>query len=703
MRRYHLLVALSIVCFASGCSDWLKFEVQEVSVACDEGYTKCSQGNIYTCTHNGNWGEEPTEKCGEIGFSEGTIQPQSNPLKCYECGADEAKCDGNKLITCSNRKEMKTECDYGCVTTETNAYCRECKADEKKCEKGFIVSCTKEGEKIGKWDDDHKQSCENGCFPGARGSGSEVSCYECNTDKPKCFRDDETKVTTIKRCLAHNWYDEEVCALGCVEGTEAKCKLCNNGDKKYYNNEDGHCIEQECKDNQYQDVKTAEVSCKDDMSGVGECLNGSAKCKDNGNGEDTFQFCMNGSWNNFGKCDPNDECSILEKGCAEYNKVGQICENQKLITCPNNASCKPDFSGCAECQNGTSKCDGNKILKCINGEYQEIECKTGTHCEAKDSQIQCVQHDCEEGQQRCQGNIIQKCKNYKWTNISACENGEQCKESDGKAACSCISGTSYCDDATAKNCKDGQLKTTACGQNKSCTMIGGEAKCIDCESGAKCKDKSNIMTCQNNTWSAATPCSDGMSCTGDNGNAKCVCSEGQAVCDSDKTKIKKCKADGTYGSAESCGTDKHCEGVAGSAVCTNNALDCSPGTKQCDGDKLKTCNAQGKWESTTCPNGCDANSNTCKSSACENGAITCINNQFANCTQGSWGVLPECKNGGCNQLNQTICNETCNHGENLCYRINDSVQYKFECESGHDWWLINICHGNKSQCNMCGN
>ena len=589
-----------------GLLDWIHTGRSCAETSCTEGETKCIQGNIYTCTADGKWGEKPTEKCGETGCSEGTLQPQNNPLKCYECGTDEAKCEGDKLITCSNRQKIATECEYGCVTAETNAYCHECKDDEKKCEKGFIVSCTKDGEKIGRWDDDHKQRCENGCFPGAR--GNDVSCYECNTDKLKCFRDDETKVTTIKRCLSHNWYDEEVCALGCVEGSEAKCKICNHGDKKFYNNEDGHCIAQECSDNQYQDVKTAEVSCKDDFSEFGDCLNGSSRCFDKGNGQGAFQYCENGAWKEFGiPCDPNNPCAVLGNNKCIGNYVGQICsdDGKSLIACPNNASCKSDFSGCASCQSGTGKCNGNKILKCINGEYQEIECQSGTHCEAQNGQIICIQHNCEEGQQRCQGNIIQKCDNYKWTNISACENGEQCKENNGKAACSCISGTSYCDDTTAKNCKDGQWQTTACGQNKSCAMIGDEAKCIECESGTKCKDKGNIMTCQNNAWSAATPCSDGMSCTGGAGNAKCVCTKGQAVCDSDKTKIKMCKADGTYGSAESCGTDMQCQGVAGSAVCTSDAMECSPGEKRCNGDDLQTCNSKGKWEKTqTCEKGC---------------------------------------------------------------------------------------------------
>ena len=573
------------------------------STICERGNTMCKGGNIFECSADGKWGETPKEEC-EYGCSEGTIHSGNNPLTCYECGADEASCAGNTLIVCSNHRLSKTPCDFGCMPTESTAYCRECKDDELKCEKGFIVSCRKDGERAGKWDDDHKQSCENGCFAGARGNEREVSCYECSTDKPKCFSDEKTGGVTIKQCLAHKWYAEDVCEFGCTDSAEAACKLCSQGDKRYYSNNDGYCVEQECKDNQYQDMNTAEVSCKSDLSGLGECLTGRVRCTDNGDGEGTFQFCMNGSWNNFGKCDSDNECKILgENICGEFNDMGHICENNKLIACPNKASCKSDSSGCASCQNGTSKCKDNQVLTCQEGEYQEAECQTGTHCEAKDGKAQCVPHECENGQQRCQDSIIQKCENYKWKAIAACETGEQCQEKDGVAACSCISGTAYCDDATAKNCRDGKWVTTPCGQ-KACAMKSNEAKCIECESGTKCKDQTELMYCEDNVWSAPTPCSEGMSCIGDEGQAKCACTNGQAKCDSDKTKIVRCQSDGTYGNAESCGADMHCEGVAGSAVCTADPMECSPGARRCKGHDLQTCNAKGKWETQKCEKGC---------------------------------------------------------------------------------------------------
>ena len=466
-KLFLLMTALA----ASGC----QLENIEKPV-CEIGETKCKEDHKQLkCQvgedHKAYWAETAAP-CGE------------------ECNQDEATCDGNNLTTCNNHQIIKTECEYGCVTTETNAYCRECKDNERKCEKGFIVSCTKDGENIGKWDDDHKQRCENSCFPGARGNGSEVSCYECNTDTPKCFKDDETKVTTIKRCLAHNWYDEEVCALGCVEGTEAKCKLCNHGDKKYYNNEDGYCVEQECKDNQYQDVKTAEVSCNSDLSGPGECLNGQSRCFDKGNEQSAFQYCENGAWKEFGiPCDSNNPCAVLGNNKCIGNNVGQICsdDGKSLVACPNNASCKSDFSGCAECQSGTSKCDGNKLSTCQNGEYQETECKTGTHCEEKDGKAQCVQHDCENGQKRCQDNIIQTCENYKWKTTDACADGYSCYQSVDEASCRCGEKGDECDD-NYEICQDGACQRKSCKQDLS---ICDGKKCR----GTECYSSSTPLIC----------------------------------------------------------------------------------------------------------------------------------------------------------------------------------------------------------------
>ena len=672
MKKNHLWFILALSCLVSSCDSALTFDVQcnednkeqsfcynnkiykctqddnnsEYSwkdsnqeciettvVACQSGETKCIQGNIHTCTLDGKWPEKATTECGEIGCSEGTIQPASTPLKCFECGVDEAKCDENKLITCNNHKLTNEVCDNGCMTTETNAYCRECKDDELKCEKGFIVSCVKDGDKAGKWDDDHKQSCsENGCFPGARGTSDDVKCYECNTDNLKCFRDESTKVETIKKCLAHNWYDDEVCEFGCAEGTTAACKECNKD--KYSNDANGYCVKQVCKDGRLGEPMTNnDVSCNKAMNDIGECLSGSSRCNKQG----AFEYCEDGSWKDFGiSCDSNDPCALLGNNNCIGSGVGQICseDGKSLIACPNNASCKSDKSGCAECQSGTSKCDNNILLECPNGVYQETMCAANTHCEVKNGTAQCIKHDCENGAQRCQGNTIQECENYQWKTKNACGNGEQCKENGGIAACSCTSGNSYCnDDNQAISCTDGQWQTTNCSSmGQKCSDINGKATCIECESGTKCQDETKIMTCQNNTWSAATSCTDGMKCTGDSGSAKCVCAEGQAKCASDKIKIIRCK-NGTYDNAntESCSAGQHCEGVAGSAICTDDTLECSPGEKQCSGNTLMTCN-NGKWETQTCEMGCD----NMACNVCTGNEKICENNYLKTCDNGQW-------------------------------------------------------------------
>ncbi|MBQ8037777.1 MAG: hypothetical protein IJ268_12355 [Proteobacteria bacterium] len=628
MKRYHLLLAaLSIICLNSGCEDWLKYEVKS-NVACNEGDTKCLGRNIYTCEADGNWGDNPTTECGEHGCSERTIQPASSPLNCYDCSDEERQCDGDKLKICVNRTWVEDECEYGCHADQ----CNECKPNEIKCEDGYIYTCTD-----GKWDETGKNKCEFGCINGLRADDGSVSCNECNENDMSC----SDKV--IKKCMGNSWRDIETCEFGCskVDETEVngyQCNECRDGDKKYYNNDAGACVEKNCTDHKYVDGTPLEVSCNKDFTGKGECLNGSAQCVDSGNGNGTFQFCLDGKWNSFGSCDSNNECSSLNgKTCADFNSVGYTCNDQKLKACPNNASCKSDGSGCASCTNDATKCEGKDMLECKNGEYQKTGCDTGKHCEATNGKAKCVTHECENGQQKCDGNDIYECQNYQWKLKSACTGNDKCIAEGNTANCGCTNGTAYCDGKTAKTCVNGKWQEMTCAV--TCAVKGGKAVCVDCTAGqTKCsEDNKSIRSCTNGgSWAASVLCTDGMTCTGSDGNAKCVCSDGQAKCDDNsKNKISKCK-DGKYDTSEKCDGNKQCEGVAGSAVCANNALDCTPGTKQCDGDKLKTCKPNGKWESQTCEKGCSNMAcNECNEGEYGSGqennheiAINCVNHKW---------------------------------------------------------------------------
>ncbi|MBQ9243425.1 MAG: hypothetical protein IJ165_09405 [Proteobacteria bacterium] len=519
--------------------------------------------------------------------------------------------------------------------------------------------------------------------------------------------------------------DFKICEFGCAkaDANNYQCNECNKDD--YSNNPQNFCVKKVCTNHKYEKEETFKVSCNEERTDKGECLNGIAQCVDNGNDNGTFQFCLNGKWNSFGSCDPNNECSSLNgKTCADFNSVGYTCNDQKLKACPNNASCKSDGSGCASCTNGAAKCDGKDMLECKNGEYQKIECGTGKHCEATNGKAKCVTHECENGQQKCENNDIYECQNYQWKLKSACTGNDKCIENNNAASCGCTSGTAYCDGKTAKTCQNGKWKETNCAV--ACTVKAGIAQCVDCTAGqTKCsEDFKSIRSCTNGgNWASATSCSDGMTCTGSDGNAKCVCSDGQAKCDgSDKTKIYKCK-DGKYGAPERCDGNKQCEGVAGSAVCTNNALECSPGTKQCDGDKLKTCNAQGTWESLTCEKGCSNMAcNECNEG--EYGTGDAEGHEIAiNCVNHKW-VKTDCYPNLADESKEpkiAICRGYCNVGavycegsgferyrctdqtppsNNLAYQHNEPIYVEdgiCECDPG----VGTRCHNNTLQ--ICNN
>ena len=238
MKKNHLWFILALSCLVSSCDSALTFDVQcnkdnkddsfcynnkiykctqndndsEYSwkdsgkeciettvVTCNEGETKCSGGNIFTCDADGNWGDTPTTECGELGCSEETIQPASMPLQCYACGSDESKCEGDKLKTCVNHTWVENTCEYGCNADQ----CNECKPNETKCEDGYIYTCTD-----GKWDETGKNKCEFGCINGLRADDGSVSCNECQENDMSCNGD--AQPATIKKCMGNRWRDFKI-------------------------------------------------------------------------------------------------------------------------------------------------------------------------------------------------------------------------------------------------------------------------------------------------------------------------------------------------------------------------------------------------------------------------------------------------------------------------------------------------------------
>ena len=685
--------------------DWVETE-EKCGNTCNTDDTKCEGGSIYTCTAEGKWGDSPVE-C-ENGCSEGSVQPKKQALKCYDCGMDKVECDNSILTICNNHKLDQITCTYGCMKSSTSAYCRECAKGETKCEKGAIYECGDNG----KWDTENKQECAQGCFNGERNAEMRVSCYECNTDNElECFTDNGTSV--IKKCLSHKWYAHTTCEFGCLTKPEVQCKECQDGTSKFYNDEDDFCVEMTCKDNHYIEEATSnEVSCNRTLTGVGDCKNGDVKCFEESEEKGIFQFCLDGSWNNFGSCDPSKPCSVLnDKKCEEFQSVGHICVNDVPVTCTNKASCDTENKACAACQNGTSYCNGTSIMACVNGVSEETACQPGTHCEYNEGIAQCVTSLCENGQQRCEGQEIQYCINYKWHTVNACSDQELCAADNDIARCDCKSDIAYCnDDRQFTTCNDGMWHVTYCDENELCKTIAGKPKCIECEAGQfKCKDEA-IISCQGNKWTEPAACTDNGTCKDSEGNAKCICTQGQAKCAKDNTKIIRCQENGQYSEEEeTCGEDMHCEGIAGSAVCTKDQMECTPGAKQCKENSLETCNEKGKWvNAVTCEKGCNVNTQSCN--ACRAGEYSCseIENYDYICADGQWKKRDKCQY-GCDGAQCHSCMDEIK----TCYK--DSV--RFYCEDNKTWGDIiencplgcniksntcNKCKPGTTQCYACG-
>ncbi|MBQ1926269.1 MAG: hypothetical protein II180_09145 [Proteobacteria bacterium] len=657
----------------------------------------CDGGNLCAALGNMCIGDPIGQRCNAEGNSlepcPGDVSCNASKTACGECQNGRSSCQGSATQTCIDGVFQTKSCGTGahCEMAGSKATCVQngCELGKKKCSNNIIYACENY-----KWVIQTACTCvdDNGyvyCSDGTE---------QCQAGTTKC--ENNTHYT----CNAGNWQFVENCQNGCdaQSNTCAASSGCAAGSAKCENN-----VQYTCSGGNWQFVENCQNGC-DAQSNIcaasSGCAAGSAKCENN------VQYtCSGGNWqfveNCQNGCDAQSNICAASSGCAAgsskcENNVQYTCSGgnwQFVENCQNGCDAQSNIcAASAGCAAGSSKCENNVQYTCSGGNWQFVEnCQNG--CDAQ-SNTCAASSNCVANETKCSGNALMACDDYgSWYLARACETG--CNPSTKTCYPECTPGQKTCDGNVSvscgtdgkwgfrENCPDGcNVSSGACKSSETC--LNGDYRC----------ESNTALNCIEGKW-FESPCGYNT-CVKSVYPVKAVCT-GTCV-----TNSKLCGNNTLYEcSSKSPDASDPAYNYANATfwVATSTSCECNPGEKACAGNALKSCNAQYKWESTTCPNGCDVNSNTCKSSACEDGAITCINNQFANCTQGSWGVLPECKNGGCNQLNQAICNETCNHGENLCYRINDSVQYKFECESGHDWWLINICHGNKSQCNMCGN
>jgi hypothetical protein len=377
----------------------------------------------------------------------------------------------------------------------------------------------------------------------------------------------------------------------------------------------------------------------------------------------------------------------------------------------SGSSKTPPGDGDGQCSPGARRCDGSAVKVCnADGTAEAVQetCEAPKSC----SEGLCVETTCVPNTKFCKDGAIWKCDSTGGGSALAtmCGPGQFCLMDDEDAECSdtsCIAGELMCDGDVATKCKaDGSGPVAGgvdCAKNKQVCYLG---KCQDatCVAGEKVCQQNDVYLCSGSGTSMAllADCQATEVCDSKLGTCRPrVCEPGKLDCDS--TRVTECNE---FGSAwEQSGTDcaargevcvaggckkqtctpsssfcnggdvyqcdsagigsslwqtchpdyYHCEAFPSSnyATCTYN--ECQPGQQLCDGNVIKTCNADAMLPATgtDCGNDMYCEDAACKPRVCTPFHYVCKDKDIYYCDD--YGrlayLVQDCSNGTACQAN----------------------------------------------------
>lgn len=604
------------------------------------------------------------------------VEHACRPLTVKACVEGTTKCKNSKVYTCINKAlENAVLCPDGCNIDGTD-----CVSPDETCDED-TTQCTSDGKLA---------TCINNrwrisdCGDGLVCPSDKLVCEDevCREGELACGPDNNVSISCINNTLV------EVACEGTTPVCEfGQCVACINGSKRCENNAVEHCV---------GNVWTIETAC------------GNKSCSDK-----SYSCVVVECEANWQRCNNNivEQCNaersyeaMTPAACSTGTYCLENADTHKTtcVQCKTNAHCK-DIKGakvchsdntCVACTVGDSEClDDKTLLTCdANGAWPKegTACSTGKECLVGATECTAISGYCTTNAD-CKNVLYPECNDK--TNLCSCQNGQTaCKlEGDKGKLSTCVNHT--------------WVNETLCDPKTPLCNAAGTA-CVECTQNTDCKD-GNICDV------AAGKCKADPACTND-----------AIVCDAKRALT--CSAGKWVG--ETC-----------SNLCVTNVgcADCMPGTKKCEADKLRTCNASGQWGAgAACPKGqeCLDGKTACTEIpvvTCNQGTdadkcegkthMTCVDTNWVStpCT-GATAVCDPAKgcvacttNSHCTVGDKLTCNTstntcvTCINASNKCTNNSSKIGQLQSC-ADENWSTATACANNSScknttSCGVCQN
>ncbi len=520
-------------------------------------------------------------------------------------------------------------------------------------------------------------------------------------------------------CTAYEKCKSGVCGSGifiCACIVDAQCKVFDDGDAC---NGIWKCVDKKCTEDLASEViclddptDCVKTSCHPIL---GTCF---SQGQADGSPCDDGSVCTEGDECFQGGCiaSPPPDCSddnandCVIPACHPLLGTCEPFDAEDGIECSDDDACtEGDLCQSGLCHGAVTPCDDgsvctvddcSKLLGCTNTPLFG-SCDDGNECT---EDTICANGKCSGGSNSCGCQNAADCEVYQedlcgleWT----CNAGVCVQVPDSEVVCEapedpclvsvCNPETGTCEEENASDltsCDDGDL----CTESDRCTagVCGGLP--LNCEDGNSCtEDTCDAGVCSNTHLGGGTPCDDGIACNGDGVCTLGVCVSGEAE-ECPCTSNADCDAfdDGNQcNGVLVCGPSGQCLVDQSTVVVCPDATDgcttaiCEPATG--------TCNSVAVVNGTACDDGdlCTGG-DTCQSGVCTSVLAGCEDNDL--CTLDScdpdFGCIHQDFGGACDDGNPCTINDACMEGvcegtENPCddgiFCTNDGCQEDKGC------------------------